>query len=260
MFLRKRTPPCPTTLSVQGSDDLVRAGERARVRVEVGGADDGLSDGIEVYLRMLGWDNKRAFRRPLGSLPAALGTHDLEVEIPGDLAPACARHTEYDVVAELKRSAGRGVFAASVVDVIGRPEAVWWPEGERAAGDVGVDREVIALGDTVSGRAGAESVSVGPVLDRHVGLPGRREDAGRFLEVATAPVVDGAFSVVLPDDVPPTLFDGGEQGIYWEVRAGDGAFARFAVLDPEGRCGRRHGRPDKLLTRLAELAGDRIWN
>ena len=42
----------------------------------------------------------------------------------------------------------------------------------------------------------------------------------RFLAVASASVVAGAFDVVVPEGVPPTLFDGGEQAITWQARAG----------------------------------------
>lgn len=242
------------------TDDLVRAGEGARVVVEVSGTDDGNAAAVLIYLRMLGWENKRAFRWPLGEVPPQLGRHELEVELPGGLAPACVRLAEYSFCAELKVREGLGVTAAADVDVVARPEDLHWPEGPRSEGELTLDADVVALGATVSGRAapGAQ-VEVGPTLDRTVGLPGATA-APRFEPAGTATAAeDGRFTVALPaDGVPPTLYDGSEIAVVWEVRAGD-AWARLGVLDPEARAGRRAGRTPALLTCISKLAGDRLF-
>jgi len=251
---RKRSP---LRLDIGRSDRVARAGSSGLVVVDVAGEDDPVAETISVYLRMLGWDNKRAFRWPLGELPPALGTHELPVVVPEGLAPACVRFSEYSFCAELKRSAGPGLTVAADVDVVARPEDLYWPEGERGEGTIELDAEVVAIGGTVSGRVtGAETISVGPTLNRSVGLPGAAV-VPRFEAAATTTVRDGAFSVTIPQHVPPTLYDGSEQAIVWEVRGGD-AWRRFAVTDPEGVAGRRDGRTPELLSFLARLAGDRF--
>ena len=171
MRFRRRRRPVPTVAIT--ADDLVPAGGRAHVAVTIDGEDDGTFASVEVYLRLLGWESARPMRWPLGEVPAALGTHELEVELPAGLAPACTRLTEYAVCAGLRRTGERGVTAAAAVDVIG--DVVHWPE-DRHTG-VPVEEDAVPLGGTVRGSADAP-VEFGPVMLRRGGR--------RFKALATA--------------------------------------------------------------------------
>jgi hypothetical protein len=115
-----------------GSDTLVHSGGPATVVVEVRGEDDGTPERIEVYMKMvgLGYDGKRTW--PLGEIPTTLGRHVLEVTLPAGLTPSCSGYADYTFEAELHRSKGVGSTAASIVDVVGRPDELYWPDGARS--------------------------------------------------------------------------------------------------------------------------------
>jgi hypothetical protein len=117
-----------------------------------------------------------------------------------------------------------------------------------------LDDEVVAIDGTVAGRVTVDGlVEVGPALDVGGAAP-------RFKAAASATVAAGErFELALPPGVPPTLNDGYEASIVWEVRAGE-AWRRVGVIDPDAVAGRRNGRADALLTFLAALAGDRLWS
>src|SRR4051812_26371676 len=101
---RRMWSPMQVWLADQGSDELVRAGAPAAVVVDVRGEDDGTAERIEVFLEMTGWGNDAKVKWPLGEVPVTLGAHRLEVAIPTDLAPSCARYAEYRFGAELYRT------------------------------------------------------------------------------------------------------------------------------------------------------------
>lgn len=205
-LFRKRPAGPPLTVT---AEPLLCAGTETAITVD---AD------ARVYLRMLGWDMRRARKWPLGDLAA--GTH--RVRLPTGLPPGCARMTEYAVVAERG-----GTTAAAKVAMVGDEQ----PEGD-----------VVPIGGTLRGHTD-EPGEVGAEL--HVA--GFAEP--RFLPVAE---IDGDYAVTIGPDVPPTLHDGEDLGITWAIRTG-ATTQRFVVTDPEGVANER--RPP-LLTFLAQLARD----
>lgn len=276
---RRRRSPMTLALVAPFPGTQVRAGEATKVAVVVGGEDDGTTASIGLYLRMLGWQTERALKWPLGELPTTLGTHELEVEIPTGLAPACARLTEYALVVDLRRTEGHGVSTAAVVDVIGRAEDLYWPEGPRSGREgpenirigVELDEETVAIGGRLTGRvvlqgAGGGDVvlEVGPELDTLVGVTGSKARPRFSPAVAVTLGEAGStaasvFDVEIPVGTPPTLYDGDQTSIVWQARVTLGAASAwrlFGVLDPAGHAGRGEARPPALLTFLAKLAGD----
>ena len=276
---RRRRSPMTLALAAPVPGTQVRAGEATKVAVVVGGEDDGTTASIGLYLRMLGWQTERALKWPLGELPTTLGTHELEVEIPTGLAPACARLTEYALVADLRRTEGHGVSAATVVDVIGRAEDLYWPEGPRSGREgpedirirIELDEETVGIGGRLTGRvvlqaAGGGDVvlEVGPELDTLVGVTGSKARP-RFSPAVVVTLGEAGstaasvFDVEIPVSTPPTLYDGDRTSIVWQARVTLGAataWRLFGVLDPAGHAGRGEARPPALLTFLAKLAGD----
>jgi hypothetical protein len=248
------------------------------VVVDVRGEDDGTADRVVVGLQMIGWGNDAKERWLLGELPPELGKHELEVRIPTGLAPACSRYAEYSFTAELVRTKGMSSDAASIVDVIARPEDLWWPEGPRSGGDAPVaivfDEEVVALGGPLTGRVvlqpvvegrrpGKVEVSVGPVVDTLVQVAGKSQPQPRARFSAAAEVALDAgqglelpFRFALPEGLPPTLHNGGQTTIAWQVRVKHGKTAAWAVVgvvDPEASAGRRNAPSPSLLSFLASL-------
>lgn len=222
--------PMTVTMKDLGSVARVRAGGRARVVVEVAGTDDGSVERIDVYLRMLGWGNDRVEKWPLAEAPLVPGVHALDVEIPGGLAPSCREFAEYALAAHLRRPGGAGSAAAVRVDVDVRAEDLYWPE-DRGNPAIELDADVVRAGTAVSGRA-PEPVEVGYVLttpDRVNGRPAYPPDV-LWRPLAHAPA--GAFRVAIPSDALPTLHNGGDTSIVWQVRAAD-AWRVFGVLRGE---------------------------
>ena len=233
--------PMQVDLLERGSDTVVRAGEPARVVVDVGGEDDGTAARIEVTLVL---NHTRTW--VLGEVPPALGRHELVATIPEDVPPT-SLYTEYRFVGKLERTKGTGSEGVSPVRVIGHPDHLHWPEGPRAGSDdaglaVELDQPVAESGGTISGRVigGSATVEVGAVVDRVVGQEGRPNGVHKveFRPVASVtPDAAGAFTAAIPDAVPPTLHDGEKASVVWEVRATAGdvtAWRRFGLLDPRG--------------------------
>jgi hypothetical protein len=246
---RKVWSPITPWMAGEGGDLLVTAGETARTVVSVRGDDDGTAERVVVRLECKGpgLDPPRSW--DLGEVPATVGRHELEVTIPAEAPPACAKYCEYRFLAELIRSSGINPDAAEFIDVIGRPEHLYWPEGPRGVG-MTLDADTVELGGTVSGRiGGAEKVELGPVIH----APSSPE--GKFKALATAPVVDGAFTLVVPKPAPPTLHNGGTASIVWEVRAGEARHV-VGVLDPDASAGIRDSGSPGLLETLAHWDRD----
>ncbi|MEA2171133.1 MAG: hypothetical protein QOF76_4433, partial [Solirubrobacteraceae bacterium] len=253
-----RRPPMQLTLS---GDASAEAGGRATVTVTMTGEDDGTATTIAVYLRRLGWDAVEATKWPLADLPAAFGAQTVDVELPTGLAPSCARYCEYAFCADVRRSEGRGVTAAAAVTVHARREDLYWPDGPRAGGEITIEcDDAVVIGGVLTGSvdvAGDVELEIGPELDTLVGVAGGKAEP-RFLATARVTLSDDrSFAVPIGDVVPPTLYDGHEIAIVWQVRARQGdrtGWRAFGVLDPGSRAA---ARDPKLLTFLAQLARDR---
>jgi hypothetical protein len=288
---RRLWSPMQVWMADTGSDRLVHAGGTAKVVVDVRGEDDGTPERIEVFLQMIGWGNDSKVKWPLGEVPATLGTHTLEVTLPTGLAPSCAKYAEYTFNAELHRSKGVGSTAASMVDVVGRPEDLYWPDGPRAGQDgpddvriaIELDAPTAAVGTALTGRAtvlatrdtGQDAVALafGPTLDTLVQVAGKSQPQPRAkfkpaveLELAGKRTLRAGerlelpFSVDVPDGVPPTLHNGGQTSIVWQVRVMRGKSAGWAlagVLDPEAAAGTRDQSSQGLLSFLASLDSPR---
>ncbi len=281
--------PMTVWMADQGCDRLVRAGEQATVVVDVRGEDDGTPERIEVLLQMIGWGNDTIVKWPLAELPPTLGVHRLDVTIPPGIPPACARYADYSFEAVLHRSKGTEAKAGSVVDVVARPEDLYWPEEPRAGQD-GPDEariaieldaadDVVAIGTPLTGRvtifATCElrghdvELAVGPTLDTLVQVAGKSQPQPRAkfqpvekvklvprLQLAAGERLELPFSVNIEPGVPPTLHNGGKTSIVWQVRVtyGDAvAWQLVGVLDPEAKAGRRDAPSPSLVSFLVGL-------
>jgi hypothetical protein len=284
---RRLWSPMTVWMAEAGSDTLVHAGEPATVVVEVRGEDDGTPERIEVFLKMTGWgyDGKRTW--PLGEVPTELGRHELAVTIPPELPPSCATYAEYTFESILHRTKGTPSNAASRVDVVSRPQDLYWPEGERSGSDgpddvritIEVDAPALDVGATLTGRvsvfalrdAGKDAIELefGPLVDTLVQVAGRsqpqprvRYKASSELRLADArplkagELVELPFSIEVPEGVPPTLHNGGQTSIVWQVRVKRGktmGWSLVGVLDPEAAAGTRDQASPSLLSFLASL-------
>jgi hypothetical protein len=226
-----------------GSDAVAHAGRQAQVVVDITGEDDETMQHVELLLR-LNLDQEW----PLAQLPAALGRHELTVEMPTGLPPS-SEHTVYFFVAKPSRTRGTAVEVLAPVNVVSRPEDLFWPERPRAQSDgpgvsIQLDAETVDMGTSISGRVLAAAgqkvtVAVGPVLDSVHQMDGDEKQTRTvtFGSVATVELEEpGAFSLQVPAEHPPTLHNG-TTSVFWEVRAkADGVEAThvFGVLDPNG--------------------------
>lgn len=281
--------PMTVWMADQGCDKLVFAGQEAKVYVDVRGEDDGTMERIEVYLRMLGWGGDGKLKYPLAELPAEVGRHELTVTIPTGLPPACAKYVEYTFEAELHRTKGTNSTAASIVDVVSRPEDTYWPDGPRA-GQEGPDDvriaieldgdDVVAVGDALTGRVVVHAMgeqrrghdvelAFGPVVDTLVPVAGKSQaqQRARFQPMvktklaerralASGERLELPFALDVAEGAPPTLHNGGQTSVVWQVRVEHGdtkAWRRVGVLDPEGLAGRRDEPSPSLLSFLGSL-------
>jgi hypothetical protein len=283
--LRRVWSPITVWRAGEGSDTLVHAGQNARVCVDVRGEDDGTADRVEVVLRLTG---EGAERRdwPLAELPPTLGLHEIDVPIPIELPPSCSRYTEYSFQATLHRTKGIESNAGAVVDVVARPEDVYWPAGARSGQEgaddarivIVIDSETVVPGSTLSGRV---SIVAARDLGKHdveltfgatVTAPASPE--GKFVTTANAQLAraktlaagerfESPFSVDLPEGLPPTLRNGEASSIIWQVRVrfGDAAgWHLVAMLDPDGAAGIRDRPSPGLISFLAGLDSSPHYN
>jgi hypothetical protein len=209
--------------------------------------------------------------------------------LPTGLTPACTRYAEYTFQAELHRTKGTNSTAASIVDVVARPADLYWPDGPRAGQD-GPDEARIAIafdGDD-------DTVEVGTTLTGRVTVLATRELAGQDVQLAFGPTVDTLvpvagksqaqprarfqptvrttlaprralasgerlelpFRLDVAAGAPPTLHNGGQTSVVWQVRVAFGdtvAWRRVGVLDPVALAGRRDEPSPGLLSFLASL-------
>jgi hypothetical protein len=179
---------------------------------------------------MIGWGNGEKVKWPLGEVPLTLGSHELQVNMPTGLAPACSHYAEYTFETLLHRTKGTGSNAASIVDVVSRPEDLYWPEGSRngqegpddARVTIELDAETVSVGETLSGRAvifatrnsSGDDVKLafGPTVDTLVQVAGKPQPQPRAkfkptmeLELADKPTVGAGQQLEIPFivDVPP---------------------------------------------------------
>ena len=283
---RRLWSPMTIWMAELGSDTLVRAGEQATVVVDVRGEDDGTPERVEVFLQMIGLGRDGKVKWPLGEVPTQLGRHELTVAIPAGLAPSCATYAEYTFEAILHRTKGTPSTAASRVDVVSRPEDVYWPE-ERSGVDgpddvritVELDAPTVDVGGSVTGRATVHAlrdagkdeieIELGPTIDTLVQVAGRSQPQPRALYKASsrlrlAPAeslragehLELPFRIDLRDGVPPTLHNGGLTSVVWQVRVKRGkttGWTVVGVLDPEAAAGTRDQASPSLLSFLGSL-------
>jgi hypothetical protein len=281
--------PMTVWMADQGCDKLAHAGGQATVFVDVRGEDDGTMERVEVFLQMMGWGAEGKARWPLAELPAEVGRHELTVTLPTGLAPACARYVEYTFQAELHRSKGTNSTAGSIVDVVARPEDLYWPEGPRS-GQEGSDEaritieldapdDAVAVGHTLTGRVVVHAVRerraadvelvFGPTVDTLVPVAGKSQaqPRARFQPTVKTTLaqrralsvgerVELPFRLDVAAGVPPTLHNGGQTSVVWQVRASHGdavGWRLVGVLDPEALAGRRDEPSPSLLSFLGSL-------
>ena len=112
-----------------GSDAVAHAGRQAKVVVDITGENDETMQHVELLLRL--GDNQTW---PLAQLPATLGRHEVTVELPTGLPPS-SEYTTYFFVAKPLRSRGTAVEVLAPVNVVSRPEDLFWPDRPRAQSD-----------------------------------------------------------------------------------------------------------------------------
>jgi hypothetical protein len=262
--LRSVWSPITVWMAEEGSDQLVTSGAEAKVVVAVNGEDDGTAERVDVELALTGWGGtEQPVVWPLGQVPPIVGKHELVVMIPTGLPPSCAQYAEYRFKATLHRTKGVGSDAASVVDVIARPQDLFWPDGSRSGTDgdkatwleINVDVEVVAAGSAVTGQVSAAGAGTAKVVLGAL-ITTSTSPAGKFKEVARVEVAVGTpFTLTLPDVIPPTLSNGAAS-IGWQIRAtlGDTTALRWiGVLDPQGKSGIRDRPSPGLLSWLSSL-------
>jgi hypothetical protein len=284
---RRMWSPMTVWMVDLGSDKLVHAGEPATVVVEVRGEDDGTPERIEVLLQMIGLGREGKINWPLGEVPTVLGRHALAVTIPTELTPSCARFAEYTFEAVLHRSKGVGSTAASRVDIVPRPEDLYWPDGPRSGQDgsdddvritVELDAPTVDVGAALTGRATVFALrdapkkrdvelQFGPTVETLVQVAGKTQPQlrARFKATSELTLADSRplsageslvlpFSLEVPAGVPPTLHNGGVTSVVWkvEVKRGDSAgWSLVGVLDPEAAAGTRETPSPSLASFLA---------
>ncbi len=261
--LRSVWSPITVWMAEEGSDRLVNAGASALVVVAVNGEDDGTADRIEITLELLSGGGVHAQSWPLGEVPATLGKHETTVTIPTELPPSCAQLAEYAFEATLHRTKGIGSSAKSVVDVVARPEDVYWPEGPRSGVEsesatglqISLDAALVAAGSSVSGRVHSSTGEPASLaMGAFVVSPSKPK--GTYKETARLELAPGsAFSLLIPEGVPPTLHRG-DCTVTWQVKATQGkatAWHWVAVVDPDGKAGIRDRPSPGLLSWLASL-------
>jgi hypothetical protein len=265
--------PVSVWMADTGSDPIIYPGQRATVKVKVDGENDGTVEGIELSLRYSGNGIGAYDYLPLGQVPLEPGLHEIEVDVPTGLAPSVAKFNEYVFFAKAKRSKGLESDALSPVDVIGRAEDLYWPTGPRTGQDEGsdelrieidVDTETVDVGGAISGTVkvfalsdlgkrevklvlgATETTTVGPPPKLVVKFHERTK-----LDLApSAPITAGQrlelpFKIEVPGDVPPTVHNGGDGSVIWQLRAEVGKSAGWrliGVLDPTGAAGNRNHR------------------
>jgi hypothetical protein len=224
-----------------GSDAVAHAGRQAKVVVAITGEDDETMQHIELLLRL---NLNQTW--PLAQLPATLGRHEVTVEMPTGLPPS-SEYTEYFFVAKPLRSRGTAVEVLAPVNVVSRPEDLFWPDRPREQSDgpgvsIQLDAETVEMGASISGRVLAAAgqkltVEVGPVLDRVHQVEGSEKQTRTvtFESVAKVELKEpGAFGLEIPAEKPPTL-QNITTSVFWQVRiTADGVEAThvFGVLDP----------------------------
>jgi hypothetical protein len=227
-----------------GSDAVAHAGRQAKVVVDITGEDDETMQHIELLLR-LNLDQTW----PLAELPATLGRHEVTVEMPTPL-----------------RSRGTAVEVLAPVDVVSRPEDLFWPDRPRARSDwpgvsIQLDAETVDMGASITGRVLAAAgqrltVEVGPVLDRVHQVEGSEKQARTvtFESVARVELKEpGTFSLEIPAEQPPTLqntatsvvWRSGPRRTGWRPRTSSECSIRtvsapFAAAATRSRDARRH--------------------
>jgi hypothetical protein len=276
--LRHVWSPITVWMADQGSDELVHAGRPAKVVVDVRGEDDGTAERVELTLKLLyaGSTEQRVWQ--LAVFPPTLGTHELQVDLPADLPPSCAGFAEYSYNATLHRSKGTESSAGMVVDVVGDPEHLYWPDGPRAGRDregeatveIALDHDVVAAGAPLAGRVtivpardlGASDVDLtfGATLTARATPDGKLKRTAK-LRLAHPPLAAGVpvevpFTVQVPLGVPPTLHDGADASVVWQVRvqvAGVTSWRLVGILDPTGEAGVRNRASPSLYRFLEDL-------
>jgi hypothetical protein len=265
--------PVSVWMADTGSDPIIYPGQRATVKVKVDGENDGSVERIDLSLRYSGQGTGTYDFIPLGQVPLEVGLHEIEVDVPTGLPPSVAKFNEYVFFAKSKRSKGLESDALSAVDVIGRVEDLYWPDGPRTGQDDGaddvrieidVDTETVDVGAAISGTVkvfaladlgkrevtlvlgATETTTVGPPPKQVVKFHERSK-----LDLApSAPIVEGQhlalpFKIEVPADVPPTVHSGGESSVVWQLRAQVGkadGWRIVGVLDPTGAAGNRNHR------------------
>lgn len=201
---------------------------------------------------------------------------------------------EYTFEAELHRSKGTNSTAASIVDVAARPEDLYWPDGPRSGHDGPADNlriaieldaedDAVGVGDALTGRVVVHGVracrapevelAFGPTVDTLVPVAGKSQAQPRarfspVVKTTLSPARDVAlgerielpFLVDVEPGVPPTLHNGGQTSVVWQVRVSCGdavAWRLVGVLDPEAQAGRRDEPSPSLLSFLGSLDAPR---
>ena len=112
--------------------------------------------------------------------------------------------------------------------------------------------------DARHARAGRRQVAAAAAGEVQAGGRARARRQARALRAGEP--LQLPFSVDVPDGVPPTLHNGGQTSVVWQVRASRGKSAGWAlvgVLDPQAAAGTRNQPSQGLLSFLASLDSPR---
>jgi hypothetical protein len=264
---RHLSSPIHPWLAEMGSDRVAVAGQSATVVVDLRGEADPTAERVDVFLRLTAFDVRRDW--PLAEIPPTLGVHRVPVVLPTGLAPSCAKYAEYTFGAKVQRP-GLCPDAASVVDVIARPEDVHWPDGPRAEAhgvDVALDAEAVDAGGALTGTVvaaapGEVTVALELLATAPYGHKGEPRTTTRTVATTVVAASPGPvpFTLAVPAGVPPTLHNGGHSSVVWRVRAGSGGATGWrlvAVLDPTAAAGVRDRPSPTLLEFLGGLDAGR---
>ncbi|MEN0015837.1 MAG: hypothetical protein AAGC46_20900, partial [Solirubrobacteraceae bacterium] len=263
--------PLSVSMAELGSDKVVTSGQPAKVVVQVEGEDDGTLEAIDLKLRYTGDITGAYTYTDLATVPTEPGVHELTVTIPTGLPPSVARVNEYVFLAKVRRTKGVEADALSPVDVIGRPEDLYWPDGPRGGQhngeeivriEITVDSETVELGGSISGTVSLFAPAPLPKADVRLTLGAtitaaagpQNKVSDTFREFGRQELVHGAslglgervelpFKAAVPADAPPTVDSGGHGKIVWSIRVGVGkvtAWRTIGVLDPDASAGNRN--------------------
>jgi hypothetical protein len=119
----------------------------------VTGEDESMT-GIDLVLQLQ--SSGETTDHPLGAVPTTPGRHEVDVVVPTGIPRSFSMATSYFFRVDQRRTRRVAASDHFPVDVVARPQDVFWPDGPRdrpvADLSVVVDTDVVAVGDIVTGQ------------------------------------------------------------------------------------------------------------